>query len=187
MHAGMQPSWEDLKIPSADFDIAALHAAIDLRRVERQMSWKAVAYEVNRANERDDVHPISPSTISGLKNKRWGVEGDGVLQMLLWLDRTPESFVPRHPGATHLAAKLPQVATGKILRFDVPGIYAKLDARRAACDLTWVQVAAEIGAPYTAQTLKNMRSQQRTGFPHVMRLARWLHCPAAALTRVSAW
>jgi hypothetical protein len=61
------------------------------------MSWKAVAHEVNRADERYEIHPISPSTISGLRNKRWGVEGDGVLQIMLWLDRTPESFVPGHP------------------------------------------------------------------------------------------
>jgi hypothetical protein len=53
--------------------------------------------------------------------------------------------------------------------------------------LTWAQAAAEIGGLYNADTLKNMSKAQRTGFPHVMRLARWLHCPAALLTRVSDW
>ena len=71
--------WSDLEVPDTDFDVAALHAAIEERRTARSMTWTAVAREVNRSDERYDVRPISPSTISGLKNKRWGVEGDGVL------------------------------------------------------------------------------------------------------------
>ena len=151
------------------------------------MSWEALALEIRRADERFDVHPISPSTIAGLKNKRWGVEGDGVLQMLLWLDRAPESLVPGHPGAAHPDARLPRVAAQKILRFDVPAIHAKLDAERAARRLTWAQVAAEIGGLCNAETLKRMSKRRRTGFPHVMRLARWLRCPAVALTRIATW
>jgi uncharacterized protein YfiM (DUF2279 family) len=183
----MTTKWAELKIPDADFDIAALHSALDSRRIERGFSWNAVAKEVSRVRETYDVHPVNASTISGLKNKRWGVEGDGVLQMLLWLDRTPESFVPGHPGATHPDAQLQKVTGARILRFDVPAIYARLDAQRAAGSLTWTEVAAEIGGLYTAASLRNMSKQQRTGFPHVMRLARWLHCPASALTRVAAW
>ena len=38
--------WTDLEIPDADFDIAAMHSAIDERRRERQMSWKVVASEI---------------------------------------------------------------------------------------------------------------------------------------------
>jgi hypothetical protein len=180
-------NWAELKIPDADFDIVALYTAIDTRRTERGMSWRAVAHEVNRADERYGVHPISPSTISGLKNKRWGVEGDGVLQMLLWLHRTPESFVPGHPGAAHPEARLPLTTDHKILRFDVPRIYDKLDTQRGARGLTWAQAAVEIGGLYNAEGLKNMNKRGRMAFPHVMRLARWLHCPAAALTRVAHW
>src|SRR5262245_56925149 len=187
MQHGLEATWAELKIPDTDFDVIALHAAIDSQRIERGMSWKAVAREVNRSDERYDVHPISPSTITGLKNKRWGVEGDGVLQMLLWLDRTPESFVPGHPGAAHPHARLPRVAGSKILRFHVYSIYEQLTNLRAARGLTWAQAAAEIGGLYTAETLRSMNKRQRTGFPHVMRLARWLHCPAVALTRVANW
>jgi hypothetical protein len=187
MQHDLEATWAELKIPNADFDVTALHMALEARRIERGMNWKAVEREVNRSDKRYGVHPISPSTISGLKNKRWGVEGDGVLQMLLWLDRTPESFVPGHPGAAHPGARLPRVSGDKILRFDVSSIYAKLNNQRAARGLTWAQAAAEIGGLYSAQTLKNMSKQRRTGFPHVMRLARWLHCPAAALTRIADW
>jgi len=183
---GLLP-WAELQIPDTDFDIAALHSAIDEQRTRRKLSWKAVAIEVNHTGERLAIHPISPSTISGLKNKRWGVEGDGVLQMLLWLDRSPETFVPGHPGAAHPDAQLPRLSGELILRFDVPLIYRKLDALRASRGLSWAQVADEIGGLFNAERLKNMRNQQRTGFPHVMRLARWLHCPAAALTRTARW
>jgi len=183
----IQVAWTDLKIPDADFNVATLHTALETQRAERGMSWKAVAHEINRADDRYGVRPISPSTISGLKHKRWGVEGDAVLQMLLWLDRTPESFVPGHPGATHPNAQLPQIAGNKILRFDVPSILDRLEAQRIARALTWEQAALEIGGLYSADTLKNMGKQQRAAFPHVMRLARWLHCPAATLTRVANW
>ncbi len=178
-------AWIDLRIPTAEFDVTALHSAIDEQRIRRNMNWKAVAEEVNRAGERRGVHPLSSSTISGLKNKRWGVEGDGVLQMLLWLDRSPESFVPEHPGAAHPDARLPRVSGERILRFDVPLIYSKLDAMRKARGLTWAQVAGEIGGLCNADQLKNMCKRQRTSFPQVMRLARWLRCPAAALTRLA--
>jgi hypothetical protein len=103
----MHVTWAELKIPDADFNIVALHTAIDARRIERGLSWKGVAHEVNRADERYGLHPISPSTISGLKNKRWGVEGDGVLQMLLWLDRTREFRArPSRRWASRCAASM---------------------------------------------------------------------------------
>jgi hypothetical protein len=45
-------AWSDLEIPGADFDIAALHAALDLRRTKRGITWEIVAREGNRADER---------------------------------------------------------------------------------------------------------------------------------------
>ena len=102
--------------------------------------------------------------------------------MLHWLDRTPESFVPGHPGAMYPGARLPQVRSHQVLRFDVPSIYARLDVHRNALGLSWKEVAAEIGGLCNAERLKNLAKQQRTLFSHVMRLARWLQCPAVALT-----
>ncbi|HVW10471.1 MAG TPA: hypothetical protein VHC90_17910 [Bryobacteraceae bacterium] len=181
----MAGSWAELKIPESDFDIRALHAALDARRVESGLSWAAVARAVSRADERGGDHPIAASTISGLKDKRWGVEGDGVLQMLLWLDRTPESFVPGHPGADHPEARLPRAGVPAILRFDVPGIYAKIETQRNARRLTWKEAACDIGGFFNAESLRSLSRGKRIAFPGVMRLARWLHCPAAALTRMA--
>ena len=180
-------AWADLDIPDVDFDVAALHTAIDETRRKRQLSWNAVAHEVNRSGERRNVHPISPSTISGLKSKRWGVEGDGVLQMLLWLGRSPESFVPGHPGADHPEAQLPRVKRDQILRFDVALIYSKLEAVRSSRGLTWTEVAGEVGRFCSPRGLRSMRTQQRTAFPQIMWITRWLRCPAAGLTRIADW
>jgi hypothetical protein len=44
-----------------------------------------------------------------------------------------------------------------------------------------------VGGLYNADSLKQLDRRQRAVFPHVMRLARWLRCPAAALTRVAPW
>ena len=104
--------------------------------------------------------------------------------MLLWLDRSPESFVPGHPGAARPEARLPRPSGEQILRFDVPLVYSKLEAQRAARGLSWTQVASEIGA-CNAEQLKNLHKRERTAFPQVMRFARWLRCPAATLTRMA--
>jgi ribosomal protein L18E len=67
-------------MPQHDFDLRALYEALDERRRERNMSWIAVAEEVNR--HRTKRRPIAVSTITGLRQKPAG-EGDGILQMLL--------------------------------------------------------------------------------------------------------
>ena len=64
----------------ADFDLHALFDALDQERRSRDLSWAAVAREVNRFVTAG--HPIAASTITGLKHKAAG-EGDGILQMLL--------------------------------------------------------------------------------------------------------
>jgi len=134
------PPWNDLRIPIVTSVSPRCNAAIDEQRARRKLTWKSVAHEVNRAHERLDRHPIGPATISGLKNRRWGVGGDGVLHMLIWLDRTPESFVPGPPGAAHPDALLPRPGGQQILRFDVPRIYSKLEGLRVNRGLTWMEV-----------------------------------------------
>src|SRR5262245_17677484 len=68
-----------------DFDLRGLYEALDERRRERHLSWAAVAAEVNRF--RTTGRPISVSTMTGL-GRRAVAEGDGILQMLVWLGRT---------------------------------------------------------------------------------------------------
>lgn len=83
-----------MQYDSSDFDVAGLYAALDARRSLRGLSWQQVADEINSFFEKVPARPISRSTI--VRTREGGiVEGDSVLQMLRWLGRTPESFMPQ--------------------------------------------------------------------------------------------
>jgi hypothetical protein len=167
-----------------DFSLRALYDALDARRAERGLTWAAVGREVNR--HRTFMRPIAVSTISGLRTKTVG-EGDGILQMLLWLERTPESFVPGIPDADDERFQLPALVRGQILRWDARRLFTELNVRRAERSLTWTDVAREIGLGYTPGMLTRMAKGGRLGFPHVMRLVGWLDRPAVDFTRISIW
>lgn len=164
---------------SDDFSLAALYAALDAQRRARGLTWSAATREINQRFERSAAAPLAVSTVTGTRT-RAVAEGDGVLQMLLWLERTPESFLPGHPddGGT----RLPAVASDRILRFDTPAIHAALDARRAERARTWAQVAKDLGLGVTSLT--RLANGGRTAFPQVMRMIGWLDQPAARFTRV---
>ena len=165
--------------------MGALYAALDAQRQARGMSWQQVVREINALFASVPERPISPSTLTGLR-KRGAIEGDGVLQMLRWLNRAPESFVPGHQEAAAEAATLPEVGPDKILRFDTGKLYSALDAQRKERGMSWQQVASEIGG-FSAAGLTRLSKGGRTGFPEVMRITRWLGRPAACFTRASDW
>ena len=169
----------------ADFDIRALYRALDEARTNRELSWAQVAREVNARFAEVAVRVVSASTITGTRTRAL-VEADGVLQMLRWLDRSPESFVPGHPLAAAAIARLPGVEPNRILRFDTKAMYDALDRRRVERGLTWSGVAEEIGG-IRAAGLTRLGEGGRTTFPQVMRIVRWLERPAAAFTRASEW
>jgi len=166
-----------------DFDLDALYAALDAQRQARGLTWSQLGREINRQIESAPVRLISVSTITGMRKRRV-IEGDGVLQMLRWLGRAPEEFVPG--GAGPVAAPLPVVQQGQILRFDTAAIYARLDERRRAQGLTWAQVAREVGG-LGAAGLSRLAKGGRTSFPDIIRIARWLDCTVATLTHISDW
>ena len=168
--------------PSTDFDLAALYAALDAQRQMRRLTWQQAMDEINRLTDRMSAgHPIARSTVSGLRMKAIA-EGDGVLQMLRWLNRTPESFVPG--GEVSDAHKLPDLPSGQVLRFDTKKLHAALDTQRIALGLTWEQVATEIGG-MSAASLMYLKKGGRTAFPFVTRMADWLGQPVAHFTRAS--
>jgi hypothetical protein len=166
-----------------DFSLTALYAALDEQRSERNMSWREVASEVNR--HRTFLRPIAVSTITALQHKPVG-EGDGILQMLLWLDRSPESFLPNVSDADDSRFRLPRLTRGHILRWDTKALHAALDAERKARGMTWAAIAFEIRG-FTPSMLTNLAKGPRIGFPRVMRLVRWLDKPAVTFTRVADW
>jgi hypothetical protein len=167
---------------SSDFSLRALHAALDAQRKSRGLSWAQATREMNGHAARPSAHQLSSSTVTGTRT-RTVAEGDGVLQMLRWLNRTPESFMPGHPCSEDASAHLPQVPPRHVLRFDTKKLHAALDAQRIEREMTWAKVAKEVG--FGASTLTHLSSGGRTAFPQVMRIVRWLARPAAHFTRAS--
>jgi hypothetical protein len=163
---------------SRDFDVVALYDALDEKRVARGLSWPQLAREIG------GPFRISPSTLRDMRSRRV-VEGDGVLQMLRWLNRTPESFVPGAKGESAAGAGLPVLPARQVLRFDTRKLHAAIDAQRAERGQTWAQVASEIGG-IRASSLMRLSNGGRTAFPDVMRMVRWLGRPAALFTRASS-
>ena len=167
-----------------DFDLHALYAALDAQRQSRGLSWTEVAREINGQSSNQSRRALSSSTVQGIKAKS-AVEGDGVLQMLRWLNRTPESFVPNHQEVPVADEPLPNVLPHQVLRFDTKQLYAALDAKRSENKLTWMQVAQQTGV--SASSLTYLLKGSRTSFPSVMRITGWLGKPTAEFTRVSDW
>jgi hypothetical protein len=161
-----------------DFDVDALYAALDTRREKRGITWTQLTRELNDLfKDVAPARPIATSTVTGMRGKS-GLNGNGVIQMLVWLERMPESFCPGWP----VKGKLFQVApTDRILRWHGPRIYEALDAHRRDRGLTWKQVAEQIGM-HTPAMLKRLQKSAGIGFPYGMRIFRWLGEPAADFT-----
>jgi hypothetical protein len=168
----------------SDFDLAALYAALDSERESRSLSWSGLTREVNAIFKDVRCPPIATSTITTLNGKP-DVIGNAALQLLVWLNRAPESFVPGYDGRVGSAHALPRVGSDRILRFDTPAIYRALDAARIARQLSWKQVAEQIGMA-TATQLTRFRKGGGVGMCAVTRIAQWLGRPVASFTVASA-
>jgi hypothetical protein len=116
-----------------------------------------------------------------MANKR-SVTSAVVLQVLRWLDRTPESFLDGREQKATADEKLPDAGPNRVLRFDTRALHAALDRERQRRGMSWVQVARELPG-FSAGTLSNLRSGPLIGFPRVMCLTQWLSVPASAFVR----
>jgi len=67
--------------------------------------------------------------------------------------------------------------------FEAAALFTSLDELRRSRGLTWREVANGIGL--SPGILTGIAKAQRVGFPHVMRIVRWLGRPAASFTRAS--
>ena len=168
---------------SDDFSLRDLFAALDAERRAQGLSWAKVTQAINGHSGRSAGHQLSPSTLTRTRTGAVA-EGDGVLQMLRWLKRTPESFVPGQPTSNN-EERLPEVPSHHTLRFDTKKMHAALDAQRVERHLTWAEVAQEVGIGVSSLT--HLSQGGRTAFPQVMRIVRWLGKPAADFTRTSNW
>jgi transcriptional regulator with XRE-family HTH domain len=110
------------------FDVGALAVALDEERQARGLTWQQLAAEINIPFRGTTSIPISVGTIRGVSQKR-SVTSAVVLQVLRWLDRSPESFLSGRsqgkPGLdSDLGERLPDAGATGILRFDMRAIYA---------------------------------------------------------------
>lgn len=166
------------------FSVAMLREALDTQRQMRQLSWAAATRQINREDEGCVwKHPISVSSVSKVGQNKSGVaEGDGVLQMLIWLNRSPESFVmPKIEAANSASHALPSPKK-QILRWDTTALHAALDRKRVELGVSWNDVASAVGGGWAEGTLTRLAKGGRVSFPGVMRLVLWIGQPAAKFT-----
>jgi hypothetical protein len=159
------------------FSMQALYATLDVTRTARRLTWSELATQINQPFAGTPSIPISVSTLRGMANKR-SVTSAVVLQVLAWLDRTPESFLIGSSVDVADELALPSSGPGRILRFDTTELYAALDHQRTNRELTWKQVAGELPG-FTESMLRNLAEGPLIGFPRVMVLTQWLQRPAA--------
>jgi hypothetical protein len=170
------------------FNAAALWDAMDKRRRSRDLSWPQVMAEINSrsigvaARLGDRNHPMSLSAVMAMPTRRT-VGCQHALGMLQWLGEAPERFMPWTDAD---APPLPDVGPDRRLRWDIPALYAALDAERRRRAMTWRDVAQDLGcAPGQLTGLRKVR--YGVGMTLAMRSARWLGRHAASLTFGANW
>jgi hypothetical protein len=160
--------------------MAALYAALDAVRQDRQFSWAALTAEINKPFVGTPSLPISVATIRGMPNKR-SVTSAVVLQILRWLGQAPESFLSGRNAASHARETLPDPGPSRILRFDTQAMHAALERERVKRGMTWNRLADELPG-FTECILTNLANGPLIGFPRVM-IPQWLGRPAASFVR----
>lgn len=163
---------------SGDFDVVAFHAAVDDARAARGLTWAGVARELNAPIAHlANVRPYSASTLYGMTAKRPDLLNPHmVMNLLRWLGRTAESFMPGHPDAA-VAARIPDSVPPGLGRWNLFALKAALEAECAERGMTQPEAAAEIGvAPETLRKVQAGRGN--IGISSLVRITIWLGRPA---------
>ena len=170
------------------FDVRALYAALDEKRIALDLTWATVARQLwelsSELNDRRSDHPISPATLTNMaKNPRTSCQH--ALFMLRWLDRTPESFLKGATGDDERFA-LPAAGPDRRLRWSLKLLYASMDEKRRRDGLTWPALADLLGC--SANQLTGLRTAKfATGMDLAMRIAQWMGRPAADFVYPAKW
>lgn len=169
-----------------DFNLRALFLELDAEREKRGMSWAEVAREINGAcdspmNQPSSGHQLAATTIKATGVRRV-MEGDGVLQMLRWLNRSPESFVPGFADAELERYSLPEPPADCMIRFETRKLYTTIADSIQKRNISWKDAADELGMGKSQ--LLHLEKGGRTSFPTVVRIALWLNIPTAHFVRI---
>ncbi len=165
--------------PLATFDFGAFFGAVDTARRERSMSWYELTGEVWEQSEQLNAerggHPPCGGAMS-----RLGARGETscqyALYLLRWLGRAPEEFLAG-PAADVGDVRLPEPGPDSRLRWDLAQLHAALNEERQRLQLTWAELASQIGC--TPSRLTNLRTARQADMGLAMRVAQWLRRPAA--------
>jgi hypothetical protein len=160
----------------ANIDLKSIYEAMEEKRASLNITWAAAAHQISRTGKGE--RSMAVSTIIGLKTRKL-VEGDGVLQILLWLGKTPESFISGFGNAD--GYKLPVPMQGQVLRWDPPALYKSITKRCQEMGITLIAASKQIGG-HSPAMLSNLKNSKRVGFPLVMNIVIWLNQPAANFT-----
>lgn len=157
-----------------------IYEAMDKKRLSLNISWADATYQISRTKKGEKSMAVS--TITGLKTRKL-VEGDGVLQILLWLEKAPESFINgfRHPNAN--CYKLPMPDRGQVLRWNTDALFEAVMKQCEEMNITLKDASKQIGS-YSTAMLSNLKNSKRVGFPHVMDIVIWLNQPAVNFTHI---
>jgi hypothetical protein len=170
------------------FDTQAFFVAVDARRRETHLSWTGLAtavWDQSRVlNERRRDHPISPSTIKKLGERR-DLSCQHTLFLLRWLGVPPEAFIASPKPGT-VGVPLPLTDEAHRLRWNLRKLYGALNGARIASGGTWQQAADRLKC--TPHQLTGLRTAKfATGMRLAMRITQALHRPAADFVYIAEW
>jgi hypothetical protein len=169
------------------FDHAAVMAALDDQRRDRQLTWHALADELHAQSADLNVQLAGPCMCSGAlwrTTQRDSMSCQYALILLRWLGRPPEDFLTG-PVVPVGATPLPAAGSESRLRFDLPQLHTALNERRGHDRLTWAGLAEHIDC--TPVRLTNLRTARLADMGLTMRITQWLGRPAAAFIHPTTW
>ncbi len=169
------------------FDFPAFFAAVDAERGQRGLGWYDVADELweqsEQLNAERDDHPLCGGAV-GRMGDRGATSCQYALFMLRWLSRPPEDFLTGRPQQAGDTA-LPHAGPNRRLRWDLAELHEALNDERCAREVTWAQLAHELGC--TTSRLTNLRTARMADLELTMRVTQWLRRPAAEFIHPSGW
>jgi hypothetical protein len=173
--------------PSGEFSVDEFYQALETQRQARDLSWRQVADEIwelsKELNDRRHDHPISPSTLSGMR-ERGETSCQHALFVLRWLQRTPESFL--RGASASVDSALPEVGPDRRLRWNLKNLYEAMNEQRGEFDLTWKELAVVLRC--TPNQLTGLRTAKfATGMRLAMRITQWLGRPASDFVYAARW
>jgi len=171
----------------ATFDGAALIAALDAQRADRQLKWPDLATELwqqsSALNAQLSDQCMCPGALVRTA-KRTTMSCQYALILLRWVNRAPEDFLT---GAVVDVGnrRLPEAGPDRRLRWDLGQLHAALNERRGDRKLTWAQLAGELEC--TPSRLTNLRTARLADMGLTMRVTQWLGAPAARFIHAADW